>query len=183
MTPTSVTVVGLVAGVITPFIAQAGGLWLVPAAVSVAVVVACDRWYPSVARRFGDPTRRVLVFVPLSARLVEVAWLYGFHRLGVPTGVLIGAGAVTILHEYLRARGQIAGLREVALSTLGERSSRLWSALAGYGVAAVVSVTGTAIAPGMVTGVATIAAIAWLLLGVLGLVQLMIVVSAALRGR
>lgn len=174
-------VAGLVCGLVTPFVGQAGGRWLFVAAVLVVITFLCDRWYPVVLERAGKPSRRSLVFVPVAARLVEVAWLYGFWRLGVPTPVVIAAGTVSVLHEYVRSRAQVAGLREIAIPTLGERSSRHWSALAGYGVAGVVALASTEVTQGMATGVVTIAAIAWLLLGLLGFVQLMIVVSAALR--
>ncbi len=174
-------VVGLACGLVTPFAAQAGGWWLFTAALLVVVTFLCDRWYPAIFARVGEPGRRSLVFVPVAARLVEASWLYGFWRLGVPTGVVVAAGAVSVLHEYIRARGQIAGLQEIAFPTLGERSSRCWSALVGYGVAGAVSPASVEVAGGVATGVVTIAAIAWLLLGILGFVQLMIVVSAALR--
>jgi len=181
VTPTSLVVIGLACGLATPFVAQFGGRWLFAATILVVVTFFCDRWYPAVLERVGKPTRRSLVFVPVVARLVEVAWLYGFWRLGVPAGVVIAAGAISLLHEYIRSRAQIAGLREIAIPTLGERASRNWSALAGYGVGGVIALASTSITEGMATGIVTIAAIAWLLLGILGFVQLMIVVSAALR--
>ena len=172
---------GLVCGLATPFIGQVRGRWLFVAALLVVITFLCDRWYPVLLERVGAPTRRSLVFVPVVARLVEVAWLYGFWRLGVPTAVVVAAGTVSLLHEYIRSRAQVAGLREIAIPTLGERASRYWSALAGYGVAGVVALVPAGVVDGLITGVVTVAAVAWVLLGLLGFVQLMIVVSAALR--
>ena len=151
------------------------------AAVAVLVTVVCDRLYPTVAEQAGPATRRALVFVPVSGRLTEAAWLYGFWKLGVPAGVVIAAGGLSLMHEYLRSRGHIAGLRDIGISTLGERSLRGWTTLAGYGIAGLVALAKTSMSTGLATGIVTIAATAWLLLAVLGFVQLMIVVSAALR--
>ncbi|MGH8879233.1 MAG: CDP-alcohol phosphatidyltransferase family protein, partial [Stackebrandtia sp.] len=107
--------------------------------------------------------------------------LYGFRKLGVPAGVVIAAGGLSLMHEYVRGRGHIAGLRDIGIATLGERSLRAWTALAGYGLAGAVALTATTMSVGLATGIMTIAATAWLLLALLGFVQLMIVVSAALR--
>ncbi|MGH8878971.1 MAG: hypothetical protein ACRD0P_16800 [Stackebrandtia sp.] len=173
--------VGLVCGVAAPIVAKEGGTWLFAGAVLVFITVGCDRVYALAVAGVAQDSRRTLVFVPLAARITEAAWLYGFWKLGVPLGVVIGAGALSLLHEYLRARGQIAGLREVGISTLGERWGRAGTALVGYGVSGIVALTSSSMAGGLATGILTMAATAWLLLAVLGFVQLAIVMSAALR--
>lgn len=181
VTPATVASIGLACGIAAPFVAKQGNKWIFAGALLVLVTVVCDRMYPAVAERAGQASRRSLVFVPVAARLSEAAWLYGFWKLGVPAGVVVAAGGLSLVHEYLRARGQIAGLRDIGISTLGERSLRGWTVLAGYGVAGVVALASTAVSADLATGIMTIAATAWLLLAILGLVQLMIVVSTALR--
>ena len=176
-------VTGFVAGIATPFLAKQGGRWILAGAFLVLVTVASDQIYPKMVARLGEPSRRSRVFVPLAARLVEMAWLYGLWKLGVPAGVVVAAGGLTLMHEYVRARGQIAGLKDIGIVTLGERSMRGWIALGGYSMAGIVALTSTVYSPGMVTGIVTIATTAWLLLGVLGFVQLAIVVSAAFRSK
>jgi hypothetical protein len=181
VTPTVVVSTGFICGIATPFVAKQGDRWVFAGAVLVLITVACDRIHPMLAAETGHSSRRSVVFMPLAARLTEAAWLYGFWKLGVPAGLVVAAGALSLMHEYLRAHGRIAGLREMGIATYGERSLRAWTTLAGYGVAGVVTLTATSLAAGLATGILTIAAIAWLLLGVLGFVQLMIVVSAGLR--
>ena len=173
--------VGFGCAIATPFVVKQGGTWVFVGALLVAVSVGCDRLYPVAAELSGVVSRRRLVFVPLAARLSEAAWLYGYWKLGVPVGVVVAAGGLSLTHEYLRARGQIAGLRDVGIATLGERPSRSLTTLAGYGIAGVVGLAATAMSAELATGIITIAAMAWLLLAVLGLVQLAIVMAAALR--
>ena len=158
-----------------------GGRWILAGAFLTLVTVVCDQIYPKLAARAGEQSRRSRVFVPLAARLVEMAWLYGLWKLGVPAGVVVAAGGLTLMHEYVRARGQIAGLRDVGIVTLGDRSMRGWVVLAGYSVAGIVALASTFYSGGMVTGIVTIATTAWLLLAVLGFVQLAIVVSTAFK--
>ncbi|CAM3126108.1 CDP-diacylglycerol--glycerol-3-phosphate 3-phosphatidyltransferase [Stackebrandtia soli] len=172
---------GLVFAMVTSLVSARGGVWVLVGAGCVLATIACEWGYVAVSDRVGELGRRALVFVPLSNRIAEVAWLYGFWRLGVPAGVVVAAGAVSFTHEYVRSRAYIAGLRGSGMLTLGEHSGRGWAALAGYGIAGAVAVTGAPMAEGLGTGLMSIAATAWLLLGVLGLIQLTIVVSAALR--
>lgn len=181
ITPTTVVSIGLVCGVASPIIAKEGERWIAAGALLVLITVGCDRIYSIVVSPEEQSSRRSLVFVPMAARLTEAAWLYGFWKLGVPPGVVIAAGALSLGHEYIRARGQIAGLRDIGISTLGERPGRALAALAGYGVSGVVALTSTSMTAGLTTGILTMAATAWLLLAVLGFVQLAIVMSAALR--
>lgn len=173
--------IGLVCGIASPIIAKEGETWIAVGALLVLITVGCDRVYSIVVSPETQASRRSLVFVPMAARLTEAAWLYGFWKLGVPPGVVIAAGALSLGHEYIRARGQIAGLREIGISTLGERPGRALSALAGYGVSGAVALTSTSMTAGLTTGILTMSATAWLLLAVLGFVQLAIVMSAALR--
>ncbi|HZE37939.1 MAG TPA: hypothetical protein VE172_03930 [Stackebrandtia sp.] len=181
LTPAVVTSIGLATGVAAPFVAKQGGVWIFTGAVLVAVTVLCDRAYPATTMLRGTASRRALVFVPLAARITEAAWLYGFWKLGTPAGVVIAAGAISFTHEYVRARGMIAGLRDIGLSTLGERTIRGLVALAGYGTAGAVALTSSKLSAGLATGIVTISATAWLLLGILGFVQLLVVMSAALK--
>lgn len=181
LSPAIVVSVGLVCGVVSPIIAKEGGKWIAAGALLVLITVGCDRVYSLTVSPEAQASRRSLVFVPMAARLTEAAWLYGFWKLGTPPGIVIAAGALAIGHEYIRARGQIAGLREIGFSTLGERPGRSLSALAGYGVSGAVALTSSSMTAGLATGIVTMAATAWLLLAILGFVQLSIVMSAALR--
>lgn len=180
ITPTLAALIGLLCGLLAPAVALQGESWILAGAFLVLLTLVCDRLYP-VAARIRAPGRRSLVFVPLASRLTELAWLFGFWKLGVPGEVVVAAGALAFTHEYVKARGFVAGLREIGISTLGERSVRASTTLAGFGVAGVVALNGSSLAGDLVVGVLTVAATAWLLLGVLGMLQVLIVVSAALR--
>lgn len=180
LTPTWVALIGLAAALGAPVVALQGVSWILLGAVLVLISFVCDRLYPVAARRKATG-RGALVFVPLASRVSEIAWLYGFWQLGVPAEVVVTAGGLSLLHEYVRARGYVAGTRDIGMATLGERGMRTWATMVGYGVAGTVALTSTTMSADLAVGIVTIAATGWLLLAALGLVQLLILVSAALR--
>jgi CDP-diacylglycerol--glycerol-3-phosphate 3-phosphatidyltransferase len=88
--------------------------------------------------------------------------------LGAPVGWCVAAGAVTFLHEYLRARAMAAGMPGVGPVTVAERPTRL--------VLVVVAALGTALLPGGTPwtgwGWATVCAVGWVAVGAVGFVHL-----------
>jgi CDP-diacylglycerol--glycerol-3-phosphate 3-phosphatidyltransferase len=92
--------------------------------------------------------------------------------LGAPTGWCVAAAALVLVHEYVRARAQGVGLPGAGAVTVAERPTRL--VLVG------VAAAGTGALPGGTPwtgwGWATVCAIAWVAVGVVGLVHLAVAV-------
>src|SRR5262249_43710578 len=89
------------------------------------------------------------------------------------------AGALAWLHEYARARANAAGMAEIGSATLGERPTRVGLTVLGIGMAGVVGVTSNALP----AGIATFAVGVWIVLGIIGFVQLFATIHHELAGR
>ena len=72
------------------------------------------------------------------------------------------------LHEYVRARAAAGGMDGLGIITLGERPTRVSVAISGLLVGGVAGL----LRPGWETTVLMVAAVVWLGLGLIGLVQL-----------
>jgi hypothetical protein len=173
--------VGLFASALVPVAALVGGPAIIVALPLVGVTLLADASFALLAARAEKLSRRVIVFEPLAARLSESAWLLGLWLLGAPGWVVVFAGAVCWIYAQTRARARQVGLRQLGMTTLGERPVRAVTAAIGFGAAGVVAVAGGDGYEPWISGAVTVAATAWFLLGALGLLQLVIVVSAALR--
>src|SRR5205823_2518967 len=85
--------------------------------------------------------------------------------LGTPAWVAVLAGAVTGLHEYVRARAVAAGMTGLGVTTLAEHRTRAGIAALGLALA---GAAGFATRE-LTVGTATLAGTAWLLFGQGGL--------------
>ena len=173
--PDAVTTAGLVLCLAVPFAVlpgTAGGLVLAGLLVTAAAVA--DGFDGAVAVITGRATRTGFVYDSAADRVGEVAWLAGFWLAGVPGWLAAGCGAVSWLHEYVRARAAAAGLTGLGAVTVGERPTRVATAVCGF-------LLGGAAYPvvGAEAGraVPVVCAAAWLLLAVVGVAQL----AAAVR--
>jgi hypothetical protein len=87
------------------------------------------------------------------------------------------AAALVLLHEYLRSRAQAAGMEGVGALTVAERPTRLALVTVACLGAAVLP-AGT---PGTGWGWASVTAVGWVVVGVVGLAQLGLGVARSLR--
>jgi CDP-diacylglycerol--glycerol-3-phosphate 3-phosphatidyltransferase len=174
--PTTVTAAGLLICVAVPFAAALGPVGLLLGGLLVLLAAVADGLDGAVAVISGTTSRTGFVLDSVADRLGEVAWLIAFWVAGVPAGLLVPAGAVSWLHEYVRARAAVAGMAEIGVVTVGERPTRVAVAAAGLVVAGAVGL----LRPGWAGGVLTAAAAAWLVLGLVGAVQLATAVRRAL---
>ena len=110
-------------------------------------------------------------------RLGEAAWLCALWLLGAPVWVAVLAGALTWLHEYVRARATAAGMKGIGTVTLAERPTRAVIAALGLAFAGL----GGLATPELAVGAVTLAGAAWLLFGLIGLGQLLVAVHLAFR--
>ena len=166
--PGAVTAAGLLLCVAVPFAAALGPSGLLAGGVVVLLASVADGLDGAVAVVTHRASRLGFVYDSVADRVGEAAWLVAFWVAGVPGWLAVTAGAVSWLHEYVRARAAAAGMAGIGVVTVGERPTRVAVAVAGLvigGAAGLVHDTWAA-------PVLAIAAAAWLALALAGLAQL-----------
>ncbi len=175
--PTAVTVVGLLLCLAVPVAAARGPAGALGAAVLVLLAGAADALDGAVAVATRRTSRLGFVYDSVADRIGEAAWLAAFWVAGAPGGLVVVGGAVSWLHEYVRARAVAAGMAEVGVVTVAERPTRVSVALVGLLLAGAAGL----IEEDLLAGTVTVAAVAWLFFAVFGLGQLFGGVRRALR--
>ncbi|MEV4704840.1 CDP-alcohol phosphatidyltransferase family protein [Actinoplanes sp. NPDC049316] len=168
--PSAVTTVGLLLCAGVPFVPLLAG------AVLVLLASFADAFDGAVAVISGKASRLGFVYDSVADRLGELAWLAAFWVAGVPGWLVVAALAVSWLHEYVRARAAAGGMSGLGAVTVGERPTRVSVAISALVVGGVAGL----VHPGWDRTVVVIAAIVWVALGVIGLVQLLAAVRRAL---
>jgi archaetidylinositol phosphate synthase len=167
--PHALTIAGLAACALVPVVAGAAG----PLAAAPVVVLSglLDSLDGTVAVLRDRVSRVGYVFDSLADRVGEALYLWALWLLGAPAWLCALAGAATWLLEYTRARAIGAGMAGIGVVTVWERATRVAVTAAGLLVA------------GLVPGAVTVTAAVWAVLGVVGLGQLLVVVSRRLAAR
>jgi phosphatidylglycerophosphate synthase len=176
--PMAVTAAGLVLCLLVPPAVLLGPGGLVLGAVIVLLASFADGLDGAVAVVTGRVSRIGFVSDSVADRVGEAAWLCAFWLAGAPGWLVVAGGAVSWLHEYVRARATVGGMAGIGVVTVGERPARVSVAVAALlagGVAGLVHVGGD-------TTVVTVGAAVWLALAVFGLFQLGTAVRRALSG-
>jgi CDP-diacylglycerol--glycerol-3-phosphate 3-phosphatidyltransferase len=163
--PGVVTAVGLGLAVAVPYLAARGGVWPLAAAGLVLLSALAGSASTAVTVLGAGVRGPAAVREAVAARLVETAWLVSFWVAGVAGALVVAAGLVSGLHEYIRVLARAAGVAWIGPHTMGERPMRVTVAVVGLAVA---GLAGDQFA----AGVLTIASAVWLLLAALGLGQL-----------
>jgi CDP-diacylglycerol--glycerol-3-phosphate 3-phosphatidyltransferase len=179
--PGALVGVGLLAGLFVPLCALIGGPVILVILPLIGFGALTEASYVLLAARSTSLSRRVMVFEPLAARLSECAWLLALWFLGAPGWAVTVTGALCWMYVLTRSRARQVGLNDLGMTTLGERSVREVVVALGFGAAGVIAVAGGGQYEEWIGGAVTVAVMAWMLLAALGLLQLVIVVSAALR--
>ncbi|MFI6231822.1 CDP-alcohol phosphatidyltransferase family protein [Micromonospora echinospora] len=176
VTPTAVTAAGVLLCFCVPLFAvrPSDGPFL--AALFVLLAAVADSVDGAVAVVTGRSTRLGYVYDSLADRLGEIAWLLAFWLVGAPGALVVAGGALSWLHEYVRARAVAAGMREIGAVTVGERPTRVSVALVGLLVAGLAGL----VRPELAAGTITLATAVWVLLAGFGLGQLLSAVRRAL---
>jgi phosphatidylglycerophosphate synthase len=175
--PGMITVAGLVVCLFVPAVAAQPGAW---AALSGALVLLAGL-LDSLDGALAVVTRRVTrfgyVYDGVVDRVGEAAWLVAFWVVGAP-GWLAGLTAFLIfLHEYLRARAMSAGQSRATGATVSERPIRVLICALGLLLAG----GSGAVSDTLAAGAGTLAVAIWLLLGLVGFLQLFAAVRRDLR--
>jgi phosphatidylglycerophosphate synthase len=105
-------------------------------------------------------------------RLSDACYVVVLWLLGAPVWLCVLGGGLMGLQEYARARAAAAGMDEVGVVTVWERPSRV--------IATAMFCLGAGLYVGAARGWATAGAAAWVGLGAVGLVQLLVVVRRRL---
>ncbi len=174
--PTAVTTAGLVLCVAVPFAVLLGPGGLLLGGLIVLLASFADGLDGAVAVVTGQVSKIGYVYDSVADRLGEAAWLVAFWMAGVPAWLVVTAGGVSWLHEYVRARATAGGMREIGAVTVGERPTRVSIAISGLVFGGIAGFVHHDWQP----TVLTVAAAAWLALAVVGLCQLGVAVRRSL---
>ena len=174
--PSVVTVAGLLLASGAAALAFVGGGWLWAAAALVLLSGLLDGLDGAVAVLSGRTSAGGYVLDSVVDRCSDLLYAVALWAAGAPGPVCAAAGALALLHEYLRARAAAAGMTEVGVVTVWERPTRV--------VVTVVALLAAAAAAGRGhSGAwASVGAWAWVALGAVGLAQLAVVVRRRLAG-
>jgi phosphatidylglycerophosphate synthase len=176
VSPGTVTASGLLLCLAVPFAALLGRPGLLLGALLVLLAGFADAFDGAVAVVSGRTSRLGFVYDSVADRLGELAWLAAFWVAGVPGWLAAAGAAVCWLHEYVRARAAAGGLDGLGIVTVGERPTRVSVAISGLLFAGLAGL----VRPGWETTVVLVAAVVWLVLGAIGLVQLVVAVRREL---
>ena len=176
VSPSAVTAAGLLICLAVPAAAAQGPLGALAAAGLVLLAGVADALDGAVAVVTRRTSRLGFLYDSVADRIGEVAWLAAFWLAGAPGGLVVAGGAVSWLHEYVRARAVAAGMTEIGIVTVAERPTRVSVALAGLLLAGLAGL----LRPELLAGTATVTAVAWLFFAVFGLGQLFTAVRRSL---
>ena len=167
--PDLVTLLGLLVGATSLLAARAGGALLLVAAAVVVLSALLDNVDGAVAVMTGRASAWGQVLDAVADRLGDAIFVGTLYLAGAPLLPCLIGGSLMALQEYIRARAGQAGLRDVGVVTVWERPTR-------------VIVTAAFLASTAALGSlwAELGAWTWVGLGVVGLVQLSIVVRRRL---
>jgi len=171
--PDALSVAGvLVAGAATA-VAAAGGRWPLAAAALVVLTGVLDGLDGAVALHTGRARPLGAVVDAVADRVGDLLLVATLAVLGAPPAWCVAAAGLTLLHEYLRARANAAGMPGVGAVTVAERPMRL--------VIVAVACLGAGTWPGGTPltgwGWGTVSVVLWLVVAAVGLVHLAVGVA------
>jgi CDP-diacylglycerol--glycerol-3-phosphate 3-phosphatidyltransferase len=172
--PDAVTLLGLLIACTAPLLASLGRWGVLAAALVIALSGLVDSLDGAVAVMTGRTSRWGAVLDAVADRISDAAFVATLWVVGAPAPVCVAAVALCWLQEYARARAGGAGMTEVGVLTVNERPTRV--------IVVVMSLLATVARPDDDPGWATLGAWALVGLGVIGLVQLLVVIRRTLGG-
>ena len=175
----AVTALGLLSSVVVAVVVTHGSGGILLAALLVFVATLADTVDGALAVLSGHTTRLGYVYDAVVDRIGEACWLIALWRIGAAGHVVVAAGALAWLHEYVRSRGNAAGMTEITAVTVGERPTRVMLTIGGLVLAGFAE----SFNPHVAAGIAAIATATWIVLGLIGIAQLLAAVHRALAGR
>jgi phosphatidylglycerophosphate synthase len=175
VSPTAVTVIGVLLAAGSAGATAAG--WLGVAVFLVAASGIADSLDGAVALLSGRATAFGAVLDSVCDRIADLSYVLALYWAGAPLAVCLAGGVLAFVHEYARARATALGMSDIGVVTVWERPTRV--------IVTAMFLLGSAL---WVSGSARLAhkwaaagAWVWLILGVVGLGQLVFVVRQRLR--
>lgn len=166
--PDVLSAAGVAVGGVALGVAAGGGRWPLLTAVLVVLVGVLDGLDGAVALRSGRARPLGAVVDAVADRLGDLLLAATLVVLGAPPAWCVAAAALVLLHEYLRARANAAGMPGPGAVTVAERPTRL--------VLVAVAALGAGLLPGGTPwtgwGWATVSAVGWVVVGAVGFVHL-----------
>jgi len=172
--PNAVTIVGLLVSLLVVPLAMLGGRWVLLAVPVVVVSGLVDSVDGAVAVMTGRTTRWGFVLDSVCDRLADSAYVVALWALGAPGWLCVVGGGLAGLHEYTRARAVAGGMSQIGAVTVSERPTRV--------IVTTMFLLGAGLYVAAAPKWATAGAAAWATLGLIGLVQLLVVVRRRLTG-
>ncbi|MCO1660130.1 CDP-alcohol phosphatidyltransferase family protein [Pseudonocardia humida] len=166
--PDALTAAGLLSTAGALAAAVAGGRWALLSVLLVVLAGVLDGLDGAVALRSGRARPLGAVLDATADRVGDLLLAAVLAVLGAPPPWCAAAAALVLLHEYVRARAQAAGMPGAGAVTVAERPTRIiLVAVAALGAGALPAGT-------PLTGWdwATVCAVAWVVVGAVGLVHL-----------
>jgi phosphatidylglycerophosphate synthase len=170
--PDLVTGLGALVAGVAVYLAWLGEGWVIAAAVVVAMSGVADNLDGAVAVMTGRTTRWGFVLDSIVDRVSDALYLVALWLVGAPAWVCVLAGGLMGLQEYARARAGNAGMTEIGVVTIWERPTRV--------IVTAMFLLGAGIYSDSAASWAAAGAVAWAALGLVGLVQLLVVVRRRL---
>jgi CDP-diacylglycerol--glycerol-3-phosphate 3-phosphatidyltransferase len=149
--------------------ATAGGLWALLTALLVVLCGVLDGLDGAVALGTGRARPLGAVVDATADRLGDLLLAGTLVALGAPSPWCVAAAGLVLVHEYVRARAQAVGMPGAGAVTVAERPTRIIIvAVAALG-------TGSLPAGTPLTGWswATVCAVGWVAVGLIGLIHLL----------
>lgn len=176
VSPTAVTLAGAVLCVGVPVVSVRAPYGPFVGAVLVVFAAVADSVDGALAVTTRRASRLGYVYDSVADRFGEATWLAAFWLIGAPGPLVVAAGALSWLHEYVRARATSAGMRAIGAVTVSERPTRVSVALVGLLLAGGAGLIRAELPAGTITVVTA----GWVLLALFGLWQLMAAVRRTL---
>jgi phosphatidylglycerophosphate synthase len=171
--PDVLTLGGLLISALLVLVAAQEGRWLILAAVIAVLSGVADNIDGAVAVLTDRATRFGYVLDSVVDRVSDALYLVALWVVGAPAAVCVVGGALMLLQEYLRARAGNAGMGEIGVITVWERPTRV--------VVTAMFLLAGGLFPAYAVEAATAGAAAWVGLGIVGFIQLLVVVRRLLR--
>ncbi len=170
--PAAITLTGLgLAAAVLPA-AASSGRWPLFAVLAIILAGLLDSLDGAVAILTDRVSRRGAVLDATCDRLADLCFVGALWLVGAPAGWCLAGGVVALMHEQVRANARVAGMRDVGVVTVSERPTRV--------IVTAAFLLGAGLFPDRAQSWATAGAMAWAGVGIVGFVQLCLVVRRRL---
>lgn len=172
--PDAVTLLGVLVSAGVVGLVWLGGRWVVVAAAVVVLSGLLDNLDGAVAILRSRTSDWGYVLDSVADRLSDGLYLLALHVVGAPGWLCVVGGSLMVLQEYARARAVSGGMAEIGVVTVWERPTRI--------IVTALFLLGAGLYASAAESWATAGSAAWATLGVVGSVQLLVVVRRRLGG-